>query len=167
MKLIALAVALALTAAPKGKAPPKGSSKTMKGLVKDAATSSGPATDALDGGAPEAPPRPEGYPDIDKLPFTPLSIQNVVTFFAPKIQGCYEETLAGKQKAVEGALLTSFTITPAGLVKKPSVVKKGTTLKDPKLHECVVAVISTMQFPKPSDGKDHPIEYPFNLKAVE
>ena len=167
MKLIAIAVALALTAAPKEKAPAKGSSKTMKGLVKDAVTTSGPATDSLDGGAPTPPPRPEGYPDIDKLPFTPLSIQNVVTFFAPKIQGCYEETLAGKQKAVEGKLLTSFTITPAGLVKKPLVVKKGTTLKDPKLHECVVAVIGTMQFPKPPDGKDHPIEYPFNLKAVE
>ena len=46
------------------------------------------------------------------------------------------------------------------------MVKKGTTLKDPELHDCVVTVLSSMIFPKPPDGKDHPIEYPFNLKAV-
>ena len=29
-----------------------------------------------------------------------------------------------------------------------------------------MTVLSTMVFPKPPDGKDHPIEFPFNLKAV-
>lgn len=159
MTLSTIAVALMLTAAPppKGKA---GKNDTMKGLVKDAV-----ATTAPDGGSLEA--ARAGGPDLEKLPFTPLSIQTVVTFYAPQIQSCYEESLAGKEKAVEGKLMTSFTITPEGLVKKPSVLKKGTTVKDPRLHECVAAVIGIMAFPKPADGKDHPIEYPFNLKAVE
>jgi multiple sugar transport system permease protein len=30
----------------------------------------------------------------------------------------------------------------------------------------VVAVLSTMQFPAPADGKNVPIEFPFNLKAI-
>ncbi len=166
MNLIAIAVALTLAADPapaKAKAPKEKTGKTMKALVKDAAT----APTATDAGVAEAPARPSGYPDIDNLPFTPLSIQTVVTFFGPQIQGCYEETLAGKDKALEGKLMTSFVIMPSGLVKKAAVVKKGTTVKEPKLHDCVIAVIGTMQFPKPADGKDHPIEYPFNLKAIE
>lgn len=159
MTLLALTVAMTLAAAPPAKPKEKAKSNdTMKTLLKDAVA---PAPAGLpDGGV-----RPG--PDLEKLPFTPLSIQTVVTFYGPQIQGCYEETLAIKDKAVEGKLMTSFTITPDGLVKKPVVVKKGTTIKDPKLHECVVAVLGTMAFPKPADGKDHPIEYPFNLKAIE
>ncbi len=46
------------------------------------------------------------------------------------------------------------------------MVKKGTTLKDPSCTAAWSTVLSTMIFPKPPDGKDHPVEYPFNLKAV-
>jgi hypothetical protein len=161
MTLIAITVALSRAAAPPAKKEKAASNDTMKGLVKDAVAPS-PAGSA-DGGVAAARPGP----DLEKLPFTPLSIQTVVTFYAPQIQGCYEETLAVKDKAVEGKLLTSFMITPEGLVKKPQVIKKGTTIKDPRLNDCVVAVLGTMAFPKPPDGKDHPIEYPFNLKAIE
>lgn len=143
-----------------------GSSGVMKDLLKDAASSAraveATTAEGADGGAAAR----EG-PDIDRMPFTPHSIQEVVTYYQPKIQGCYEEHLASQvNKAVEGKLYTSFVITPDGMVKKAKVDKKKTTLKDPKLHDCVVAVLSTMSFPKPTDGKDHPIEYPFNLKAV-
>jgi hypothetical protein len=100
------------------------------------------------------------------MPFTPDSIKQVVMAYQPKIQGCYEDHIADKKKAPEGKLKTSFVITPDGLVKSAKVDKKGSTLKDPALHDCVVAVLSTMAFPKPPDSKDHPIEFPFNLKAV-
>jgi len=161
MTPIAIAVGLLLAAPPPAKEK-AASNETMKGLVKDAVSPTAPATGA-DGGA--ATPRPG--PDLEKLPFTPLSIQNVVSFYMPQILGCYEETLAVKDKDVEGKLMTSWVITPEGLVKKPLVVKKGTTVKDPRLHDCVLAVLGTMAFPKPPDGKDHPIEYPFNLKAIQ
>lgn len=154
MTLIAIAVAVTLSAAPPAKS---GSNDTMKNLLKDAVTSG-----SADAGGDARP-----GPDLEKLPFTPLSIQTVVTWYAPQIQGCYEETLAGKDKTVEGKLMTSFIITPDGLVKKPLVLKKGTTIKDPRLHDCVAAVVGSMAFPKPPDGKDHPIEYPFNLKAIQ
>ena len=106
-------------------------------------------------------------PDVLRMPFTPDSIRQVMQFHAPKIQDCYEDHLAAKNKKVEGKLLTSFTITPDGLVKDAKVLKKGTTLNDTGLHDCVVAVLTSLYFPKPADGRDHPIEYPFNLKAVE
>jgi len=158
MTPIAIAVALLLAAPPPAKEK-AASNETMKGLVKDAVGS----TAASDGGTAAARPGP----DLEKLPFTPLSIQTVVAFYAPQIQGCYEETLAVKDKDVEGKLMTSWVITPEGLVKKPLVVKKGTTVKDPRLHDCVIAVLGTMAFPKPPDGKDHPISYPFNLKSTK
>ena len=117
----------------------------------------------VDGGT--APVR-EG-PDVEKLPFTQGTVKEVIDFNLPKIQACYNEMLAEQTKAKEGMLKTSWEITAEGLVAKAKVERKGTTLKDPKLHECVVTVLSTMTFPKPADGKVHPIEYPFNLKAIK
>lgn len=143
--LTASILALALAADP-----PAG---TLKELVKDAVA----GQEQSDG------------PDVSKLPFTPDSIKQVVLHYQPKIQGCYEDHLSmkgGQKKAPEGQVKTSFVITPDGIVKNAKVDKKGSSLKDPQLHDCVVAVLSTMTFPKPPDGKDRPIEFPFNLKAV-
>src|SRR5262249_26614802 len=102
----------------------------------------------------------------DKLPFTPDTIKDIVRAKQPEIERCWEQTLAGTDKPVDGKLQTHFVITPVGSVKQAKVVKKGTTLKDPILHKCAETVVSTMLFPRPPDGKDHPVDYPFNLKAV-
>lgn len=131
------------------------------------------------GTAPAAPPEPgAGAPAAvgpatpargsgpEKLPFTPDTIKEIVRAKQPEIERCWEQTLAGTDKPADGKLQTHFVITPVGSVKQAKVVKKGTTLKDPTLHRCVETVLSTMLFPKPPDGKDHPVEYPFNLKAV-
>ena len=123
-------------------------------------------------GAPAAAPAavgpatPARGSDPQKLPFTPDTIKDTVRAKQPEIERCWEQTLAGTDKPVDGKLQTHFVITPVGSVKQAKVVKKGTTLKDPALHRCVETVLSTMLFPKPPDGKDHPVEYPFNLKAV-
>jgi len=105
--------------------------------------------------------------DVSRMPFSPDSIRQVMIHHQAKIQECYEDHLAAKSKKVEGKLMTSFVITARGLVKDAKVLKKGTTLKDKGLHDCVVSVLLAMSFPQPPDGKDQPIEYPFNLKAVE
>lgn len=124
------------------------------------------ADPAPDGGlssahAPGKPPL-----NLTLMPFTPESIRKVVAYHQEEIQACYEETLADKDKPIEGRLNTAFIITAEGAVKKPRVIGKGTTLKDPKLHACVVNALSTFTFPKPHDRREHPIEYPFNLKAI-
>ena len=120
-------------------------------------------------GAPAAavgPATPARGSGPEKLPFTPDTIKEIVRAKQPDIERCWEQTLAGTDKPADGKLQTHFVITPVGSVKQAKVVKKGTTLKDPALHRCVETVLSTMFFPKPPDGKDHPVEYPFNLKAV-
>src|SRR4051794_33805353 len=105
--------------------------------------------------------------DVDKLPFTFDSIKMVMERAQPDIQQCYETMLAGLKKPVEGKIMTSFVIDAAGTVKKAKVEKKGTTLKNGEFHKCVVGVLGAQLFPKPADSKDHPIEFPFNLKAVK
>ncbi|HVP63023.1 MAG TPA: AgmX/PglI C-terminal domain-containing protein [Myxococcaceae bacterium] len=102
----------------------------------------------------------------EKLPFTPDTLREVVRAKQPEIERCWEQTLASTDKPVDGTLQTHFVITPEGTVRQAKVVKKGTTLKNEALHRCVETVLSTMVFPRPPDGKDHPVEYPFNLKAV-
>lgn len=101
-----------------------------------------------------------------RLPFTPYSIKKILASHHQDIQNCYEETLAGRQKVIEGMLTAAFSIQPDGTVKKARVLKKGTTLRDAKLHDCVVSVLSGINFPKPPDHREHPIEYPMNLKAI-
>ncbi|MDP3237232.1 MAG: AgmX/PglI C-terminal domain-containing protein [Myxococcales bacterium] len=154
--MILLSTLIALTL----HADPKGGNSTMKGLVKGLGASS---SASADGGTSAS--VVNGI-DLSKLPFTPDSIKQVVLSYQPQIQACYEETLAGKDKAVEGSLKTSFSITGDGMTAFSKVDKKASSLKDPRLHDCVIAVLSTMQFPAPPDGKAHPIEFPFNLKAV-
>jgi hypothetical protein len=129
------------------------------------------ATPPEPGAAPAAaagvgPATPARGSDPQKLPYTPDTIKEIVRAKQPDIERCWEQTLAATDKPVDGKLQTHFVITPVGSVKQAKVVKKGTTLKDPALHKCVATVLSTMLFPRPPDGKDHPVEYPFNLKAV-
>ncbi|HET9158311.1 MAG TPA: AgmX/PglI C-terminal domain-containing protein [Myxococcaceae bacterium] len=148
--LVPLLVVLAATPA----VPDAGSAAPEPGSPAAApAATVGPATPAR-GSSPE------------KLPFTPDTIKDTVRAKQPDIERCWEQTLAGTEKPVDGKLQTHCVITPVGSVKQAKVVKKGTTLKDPALHRCVETVLSTMLFPRPPDGKDHPVEYPFNLKAV-
>ncbi|WP_375745046.1 AgmX/PglI C-terminal domain-containing protein [Corallococcus interemptor] len=113
-----------------------------------------------------APKKDDGL-DVSRLPFTPDSIRQVMAHHMPRIQECYEDHMVEKDKKVEGLLRTTFTITAEGTVRSAKIDKHGSTLKDAGLNDCVVAVLSSMDFPKPPDGRDHPIEYPFNLKAIE
>ena len=125
--------------------------------ASDAGTTAAPVV------GPATPARGSGP---EKLPFTSDTLREVVKSKQPEIERCWEQSLAGTDKPVDGKIQTHFIITPEGTVRQPKVVKKGTTLKNEALHRCVETVLSTMTFPRPPDGKDHPVEYPFNLKAV-
>jgi hypothetical protein len=118
-----------------------------------------PASDAGQG--------PGGAPPTDatRLPFTPDTVRQVVLAAQPRIQACYEDRMVANRRSPQGTLRTSWVIGPSGLVKRARVDWKASTLKDRPLHDCVVGVLSAMVFPPPPDGKDHPVEFPFNLQA--
>jgi hypothetical protein len=129
---------------------------------------SAPEPSALEGpGADAGMAAKEGKPtiNVEAMHFSQESVKRVIAAHQDEIQSCYEETLAGKDKPVEGKIMTSFVITPEGMVREARILKQGTTLKDRKLHDCVVATLGSLSFPKPPDGKDHPVQYPYNLKA--
>ncbi len=157
MTLIGILLSLSL-AADKA-APPVKKSSTLKTVFKD---SSSTTSIDLDAGTEQI---INGI-DLSKLPFTPDSIKQVVLSYQPRVQGCHEEAMAAA-KPIAGQVKVAFTITPEGFVKNAKVDKKGSSIKDEHLHDCLVSVVSVMNFPKPPDGKEHPIEFPFNLKPVE
>jgi len=136
---------------------------TLLALGLPGAPDAGPPADLPATAAPRPPPAV----DARQLPFTSDSIAQVVRGHQADIQDCYEKTLAQRQQKLQGRLMTHFVITPSGSVTAAQVEKRGTTLKDKDLHACVVGVLSKLTFPKPPDGKNHPVEYPFNLQAVE
>ena len=103
-------------------------------------------------------------PELRRLPFTPDTVKQVVLAMQPRIQSCYEDRMVLNRRPPQGRLRTSFVITPSGQVKRAQVSWKASSLKDRPLHDCVVGVLSAMTFPPPPDGKDHPVEFPFNLK---
>lgn len=162
--IIALCIAVSLAATPAAKKKDT-TSATQKDAIKGAIAVDAPNDGGTAAAETEAAVPKEG-PDTTKMAFTPDAVKEVVAYWQPKIQQCYEETLAAKDKAVEGKLMTKWLVGSTGIVKKAEVLKKGTTLKDPKLHECVITVLSSMTFPKTPNGKEQPIEFPFNLKAV-
>ncbi len=147
---VAFALALALAATTKTKSTQKkdaGSDAAMSAALKSSIAVDPSPTTGADGGTVEAAPTRPG-PDVSKMLFTPESVKTVVAFFQPQIQECYEQTLASKDKDVQGVLKTQWVVNPDGIVKSAKIIKKGTTLNDPKLHECVTTVIQTHDVPQ-------------------
>ena len=138
---------------------------TLLAVMLAGGADAGPPPSGPDGPVPPSTPAPRAV-DVTQLPFTPDSIAQVVRSHQPDIQDCYERMLAARQEKLQGRLMTHFVITPTGSVSGAQVEKRGTTLQDKALHSCVVGVLGKLRFPKPPDGKNHPVEYPFNLKPV-
>ncbi len=154
--VVVLSAGLALAQTPAGK---KGAA-AQDTSIPDTAPAATPKK------APEAVRPPP--PDVTKLPFTPDSVRMVMNYYSRDIQDCYEEVLANKgSKVEEGRILTTFTISPDGFVRNAKVAKAGTTLKNERLNQCVVNVLTSINFPPPPDKREYPIEYPFNLKAIK
>ena len=112
-----------------------------------------------------APAKPKG-PDVAKMPFTEFSIQEVVKYHLPEIQTCYNGVVMdiGKHPP-EGTVMSNFTILPNGLTAKVKVNLRKTTIKNARIRDCVTDAIRNWVFPKPTDARPHPIEYPFALKV--
>ena len=152
---------------PKAALEKSGGTSAAAARPESAATSADPGLGVgQDGGLVER-KRPVKPPlDISKWPFTQESVKKVVAYHQDEIQDCYEDAMAKNEKAVEGKILTSFVIISDGHVKNAKVEKRGTNVKEPRLRGCVVAVLNGLVFPKPPDNKRHPVEFPFNLKAI-
>jgi len=118
--------------------------------------------------APVAAPDAGGKPglDVSKMPFTPFSIQEVVKYHLPEVQDCYNGVVREMGKHTpSGKVLASFSILPSGLTSNVKVNRKKSSIKNARVQDCVTEAVRSWLFPKPIDGREHPIEYPFNLSV--
>lgn len=76
----------------------------------------------------------------------------------PKVKSCYENGLKLNPK-LAGKVVTQFKIDALGKVRETSIV--SSTLHDPAVEGCILKQLSQQQFPKPPDGTNTVIEFPF------
>ncbi|HEY3447460.1 MAG TPA: AgmX/PglI C-terminal domain-containing protein [Myxococcales bacterium] len=104
--------------------------------------------------------------DVSRMMFDGEGVRTVVKFYMPEIQECYEKVLADTGTKLEGRVVVGFIVDTNGNVTEARVLNKKSTLKDDRVHDCVLKM-KYWVFPKPGDNRDHPIEYPFDLKITQ
>jgi hypothetical protein len=157
---VVLAAALGADAGVNANAPAIDLGQVNLGLK---AAADGGAQPAVDGGAT----RPPAGPDVAHMFFDKDDILKVVAYHTKEVQECYEHVLAETEQKIEGRVWVDFVVNADGKVKEAKVRKKGTTLKQERVHDCIIAAAYDWAFPKPPDGKLHPLSFPFDLKFVK
>ena len=77
-----------------------------------------------------------------------------------KLRYCYEKQLLANPK-LQGTLKAEFTIGGNGLVTASTA--KGV---DPAVETCFAGVIKAIEFPKPKNGSDVKVAYPFTMRPT-
>jgi pSer/pThr/pTyr-binding forkhead associated (FHA) protein len=91
-------------------------------------------------------------------------IRKVIQDHAAQIRYCYEQQLAVNPR-LQGKVSIKWVINGDGSASNPQVDGSGTTLEDGKVHECMMARITSWQFPKPKGGGIAVITYPWILRS--
>lgn len=90
-------------------------------------------------------------------------IRAVVQQHRAQIRRCYEAALDA-QPELRGTLTLRFTLDPNGKVTSAEVNPTRTTLQDPRVQQCALAALRTIQFPASSRGFESSVNYPFDFK---
>ena len=150
----------------------KAESKTaLSGLKLDTGPSLSATTGSDAAGASASDPNKAAKPakkelDVSRMLFDGESVRTVVKFHMPEILECYEKVMADTGTRLQGRVVVGFIVDTNGNVTDARVLVKKSTLKDDRVHDCVL-LMKYWPFPKPGDDRDHPIEYPFDLKITQ
>jgi TonB family protein len=87
-------------------------------------------------------------------------IRRIVRRHLNEVKFCYQEALAA-HPALEGRLVTQFSIAPSGRVL--AAVVQSSTLKAVSVESCVVNAIKRWEFPAPERGGLAMVSYPFTF----
>jgi TonB family protein len=87
-------------------------------------------------------------------------IRRIVRRHLNEVKFCYQEALL-RQPALEGRLVTQFSIAPSGRVL--AAVVQSSTLKAVAVESCVVDAIKRWEFPAPERGGLAMVSYPFTF----
>jgi hypothetical protein len=92
-------------------------------------------------------------------------IRKVIQDHASQIRYCYEQQLAVNPR-LQGKVSVKWIINADGSASSAQIDRSGTTLEDGKVHECMMARITSWQFPKPKGGGIAVITYPWILRSA-
>lgn len=87
-------------------------------------------------------------------------IRRIVHRHLNEVKFCYQDALT-KRPALEGRLVTQFTIAPTGRVL--AAVVQSSTLQAVSVEACVVNAIKRWEFPAPDRGGMAMVSYPFTF----
>lgn len=90
-------------------------------------------------------------------------VGRVIHSHMSEIRYCYESTMLASPD-LEGKLVLDFTISSQGSIQVASV--RESSLRDPRLDDCVVRRLTKWQFPKPKGGVVVAVTYPFIFKTL-
>jgi|GEM_PF-2975074 len=105
--------------------------------------------------APVAPPKPA----VGKL--TPQQVVDAVKPKLSEVKACFDANHVKETPA--GIIEVAVVVSAAGAVKEATV--KSSTMKAPKLDQCIVERLKTWAFPKPEGNGEAAFVYPFAFKA--
>ena len=91
-------------------------------------------------------------------------IRKVIQDHAAQIRYCYETQLAVNPR-LQGKVSIKWVINADGSATNPQIDGGNTTLEDGKVHECMMARITSWAFPKPKGGGIAVITYPWILRS--
>jgi hypothetical protein len=92
-------------------------------------------------------------------------IRKVIQDHAAQIRYCYEQQLAVNPR-LQGKVSVKWVINGDGSASNAQIDGSGTTLDDGKVHDCMMARITSWQFPKPKGGGIAVITYPWILRSA-
>jgi len=92
-------------------------------------------------------------------------IRKVIQDHASQIRYCYEQELAVNPR-LQGKVSIKWVINGDGSASSAQIDHSGTTLDDAKVHDCMMARITSWQFPKPKGGGIAVITYPWILRSA-
>ncbi|MEM6991092.1 MAG: AgmX/PglI C-terminal domain-containing protein [Myxococcota bacterium] len=87
-------------------------------------------------------------------------VRRIVRAHINEVRHCYNQGLVRDPK-LEGRVTIDFTIGATGKVTASSVDKS--TVGDENVDKCIAKAVKRWKFPKPSDGNDVEVAYPFVL----
>lgn len=81
-----------------------------------------------------------------------------------EVRYCYESSML-RNADIEGKLVLDFSIGPNGIVQSAAV--RESSLKDPRLDDCILRRLTKWAFPQPKGGVTVAVSYPFIFKALQ
>lgn len=90
------------------------------------------------------------------------SIATLVKAHRKEARECYQQAL--KQiPGLKGDVVIHFTLKPSGQVKQAELNRERSTITEASVSTCVIGVITAIEFPRSSKGRETTVNYPFNF----